>query len=213
MDWKELFIWLVLAVVAVKVSLVLIDYFRKSEERRDAQTGEWDIKWFNNSAPDKVDELAMRLTSAEKNINRAKIEFSENAYGPFWDYIEKAVDDLHVYEKTMHEVSEMLSLVRDAIDNRGAEETPIYIDRNRLVGARNIIDELSAVVRPAQRDFQFSTIFEQRKASRILQEGVTNILQAIDQLENTIVSSTDSVLYSLTEISGKLDSVNDELRS
>ena len=50
-------------------------------------------------------------------------------------------------------------------------------------------ERMQAIVRKAQRNFQFATIYEQRKTNQILVAGFTTLAQALNQMTGQITAS------------------------
>lgn len=58
-------------------------------------------------------------------------------------------------------------------------------------------ERMKAIVRKAQRSFQFATIYEQRKTNQILIAGFTNLAEALDQMAYRITDSIDNLTNSV----------------
>jgi methyl-accepting chemotaxis protein len=64
---------------------------------------------------------------------------------------------------------------------------------------------MQAIVRKAQRDFQFATIYEQRKTNQILVAGFTNLAQALKDMTWQLTASIDDLARSVDGMASTLD--------
>jgi hypothetical protein len=67
------------------------------------------------------------------------------------------------------------------------------------------------IVRKAQSDFQFATIYEQRKTNQLLVAGFTNLAQALDGMGQRIASSIDDLGDRITTMANAVDGMKDAL--
>jgi flagellin-like hook-associated protein FlgL len=65
-------------------------------------------------------------------------------------------------------------------------------------------ERMQAIVRKAQRNFQFAMIYEQRKTNQILVAGFTSLAQALDQMSQSITTAIDSLAKSVDSMSSSL---------
>ena len=147
------------------------------------------------------------LKSAEEYLDQAEFDFSDGAFAPFWDSIEKAAKTLGRFDKGVQEIQENSSRYTDLI--RNYEDVPPQFPL-----ARKSVEKLSvgtataermiAIVRTAQRNFQFATIYEQRKTNQILVAGFTNLAQALDRMTWQITDSIDNLAGSVDSMASTL---------
>lgn len=64
---------------------------------------------------------------------------------------------------------------------------------------------MKAIVQTAQRNFQFATIYEQRKTNQILVAGFTNLAQALDRMTWQITASIDDLAGSVDVMTSTLN--------
>jgi RNA-splicing ligase RtcB len=64
---------------------------------------------------------------------------------------------------------------------------------------------MHGIVRRAQRDFQFSVIYEHRKTNQILVAGFKNLAQAVEEMASRITASIDSLTTSVDKMTSTLD--------
>jgi len=85
----------------------------------------------------------------------------------------------------------------------------------KLTIGTSTAERMKAIVRTAQRNFQFATIYEQRKTNQILVAGFTNLAQALDrmtwQITDSIDSLTDSVGSMASTLNESMNAINSRL--
>jgi hypothetical protein len=116
------------------------------------------------------------VPAAERHLDRAEEEFAEGAFAPFWGEIERATNKLADYQQRIQTIN------RNALEyQRKTAELPRAIARNEppfalptgeLSDARPTTTRLAAIVRKAQKNFQFATIYEQRKTNQNLSRRI-----------------------------------------
>ena len=73
------------------------------------------------------------------------------------------------------------------------------LDIDTLPGATRTADRMHSIVRRAQKDFQFATIYEQRKTNQLLVEGFANLGQALNEMSYRLNASIDALSESLSD--------------
>ena len=151
------------------------------------------------------------VPSSDAHLDRAEKEFADGAFDPFWDEIEQATNKLAAYNDAVRRIS------RNAQDyDRDSAKLPVQMPKfslpeGRLPDARPIAERLSKIVRVAQKNIDFTTVYnqraqinEQRKTNRLLYAGFSTLRDAISSLGSAISSSlrdlSDSVHSSLDDI-------------
>lgn len=153
--------------------------------------------------------IPRHLESAEKHLDQAESDFSDSAFSPFWDSIENAVKNLDAVSQCIKQIKNNYFRYADLIkcQEEGSQKFPIARQSfDKLVVSTTPVERLQAIVRTAQRDFHFSTIYEQRKTNKILTAGFTTLAQALDNMTlqltesiNNLTSSVDSITSTLNE--------------
>jgi hypothetical protein len=144
--------------------------------------------------------LPKHLIAAEQHLDQAEIDFAEGAFAPFWDSIEKTAKTLGCFDEGVHHIKENTSRYTYLI--KKYENTPPDFSLApesvaKLGVATATAERMKAIVWKAQRNFQFATIYEQRKTNKILVAGFTNLAHALDQMTSQIVDSIDSLTCSV----------------
>lgn len=137
------------------------------------------------------------IFDADKHLNKAEVEFSERAFAPFWDEVEHATNKLASYHQAVKEIE------RNAADYaRRSSQLPLTIptfeiSRHSLIDALPVATRLSLIVRKAQKDFHFATIFEQRSTNQLLVAGFGTLASAIGQMQHSIHLALDDLSETL----------------
>jgi len=143
-----------------------------------------------------LNNFATPISEAEHHLTQAEHEFDEGAFAPFWDEIEHAVNRLANYHQSIKRLDyigqkyhEQAALLRgDSI-----QVPPLQIANGRIVDPRPTAKRLATIVRMAQKDFQFATIYEQRKTNKLLYEGFRSLGDAIYSMGSEITSSLQAL--------------------
>ena len=174
---------------------------------------------------DLFESLPNNLGSAEAYLGQAEINFTDRAFVPFWDSIENAATCLAYFDGRIRTINSNLSAYTKLI--KQYEDTPPAFPLApqsvaKLGVGTATAERMKAIVRKAQRDFQFATIYEQRKTNRILVQGFTNLAQALDQMTTQITASigdlassvdvmTSTVNESLSAIHSRMSDIHEDL--
>ena len=148
------------------------------------------------------------LHSAESYLDQAEVEFSNGAFAPFWDCIENAAKTLGNFYEGVDHIKDNLSrygkLVKEYEDT--APSFPLeHQSVSKLGVATTSAQRMQSIVRKAQRDFQFATIYEQRKTNQILVAGFTNLGQALQDMTRELTASIDDLARSIEGMASTFD--------
>lgn len=149
------------------------------------------------------ESMPEHLKLAEEYLNQAEFEFSDGAFAPFWDAIEKTAKTLGRFDEAVRKIKNNASQYTDLIRNYENLPPQFPLARKsveKLSVGTATAERMKEIVRTAQRNFQFATIYEQRKTNQILVAGFTNLAQALDLMTWQI---TDSV----GNLAGSVDSM------
>jgi len=157
--------------------------------------------------------LAQRVSTARVHLDRADFEFKERAFVPFWDEVEKAVNSLGAYHRDVsaveHNATEYARRAAVLTYRGGSRVHRVSVPRfdmpkGGLPDARPVALRLTNVVRRAQRDFQFATIYEQRKTNQLIYAGFGTLASAIDRMQSSIGEALEDLSRSLNTSLGEL---------
>ena len=149
-----------------------------------------------DDALESFESMPSCLLSAEEHLDLAEAAFESGAFAPFWDSVEQAtqmlgkygekirkikthVDEYAAYAKRLEESPPPFSIVPESVTSMSTSNTSS--------------DRLRSIVGKAQRNFQFATIYEQRRTNQLLVAGFKNLAQALDGIGFHIQSSIEDL--------------------
>jgi len=136
------------------------------------------------------------LSRAEALLDQAEVDFSESAFAPFWDSIEGAAKTLGHFDEAVRRLNQK-SVRYGELSAAYLGTPPAFpltsFSVSRLGVSNNTAARMRAVVRSAQRNFQFATIYEQRKTNQILVAGFTSLANALDRMGSQIADSLENL--------------------
>jgi len=155
-----------------------------------------------------LESMPNQLRSAEGYMDQAEDEFADGAFAPFWDCIENAAKALGRFDEGVrqikHNADEYGGLVQRYED--APPSFPLAHESvTNLAVASTSAERMQAIVRRAQRDFEFATIYEQRKTNKILVAGFTNLAQALQEMTWQLSASIDDLARSVDGVASTLD--------
>jgi hypothetical protein len=129
-------------------------------------------------------ELPQLLKKATNALAQARRDFDEHAFDPFWDQIETTVSSLRRFDYLVRDARDLREKHREEKLLPGVSSQALaIIDVPDIVPIAN---ELNEVVAVAQKDFQFTTIYQQRKTNENLVRGFGNLRDALGDLTHRI---------------------------
>lgn len=222
-----------IAAAAYSVAAVLDAYAREERDRaatlaqrqRDAQTrarrqldlGE-SLQRCAADAMNAFEELPTHLIAARDTLDQAEQLFHENAYAPFWSAIEGSTTHLGRFSATLVRLRLYATeYATAAAEYEGAApQFPVQTTSVEYLTAHEVlVARLHQLVRPAQRDFHFASIYEQRKSNTILVAGFSTLASALDsmglRLANEIVELRSGVASMSTSLSAELSGMHSSI--
>lgn len=161
-------------------------------------------------------ELLNTVPIAEKALDKAEEEFNGGFYAPFWDQIEISTNQLALYNQYLKGINHFMEIFRESvkkIDEQYKGKLELCVLPGKLPDPREVSNRLSKIVRIAQRNFEFSTIYEQRKTNQLLYEGFRNLGDAIYSIGDRITNSLNELSYSLdSSLNDIISSTNENSR-
>ena len=134
-------------------------------------------------------EAIRNAWDADAALDQAEVEFADGAFAPFWDEIEAAANCLARVDEAVREIASVSEHYWDHTAKLDEPPPPLMIDPSSLPDIEGIAERLQSVVCPAQRDFQFATIFEQRKTNQLLVNGFGTLAWAIAEISDRLSRS------------------------
>lgn len=160
-------------------------------------------------------QFAGRMEDARDRIYYAEREFAANAYGPFWDEIERAVGAFAYAD-------EALRAMRETSDDyygllRGRRHNFPALDVKDLSSNSCDAWSLKEVVRRAQSDINFALIWEHRRTRDVLVEGFKTLGESIDSvadsLEWRLKRVMDAVGDGFRDVSQRVDDLHETVKT
>jgi hypothetical protein len=132
-------------------------------------------------------------------LDEAERDFTERAFSPFWDRVERVVVSADAFRKTVTVIEELAERDRRLVaEYRGliGSEPTTAIKKYRLsaslCGRGSLPDpadelaRLKTIIRAAQCDIDFAMILESRKTRRAIEESAHEVGARIDLLRSSI---------------------------
>lgn len=173
------------------------------------QQGYWnEMSRLCTQSLDLFESLPRHLSFAEKYLDQAEADFADGAFAPFWDSIESAAKELSHFVNVVHSINHNSSRYTELVNKY--ESTPPQFPLARQSVAKlgvgtTSAERMKAIVRTAQRNFQFATIYEQRKTNQILLAGFTSLANALAQMTMQITARIDDLAGSVDVMTATLN--------
>jgi hypothetical protein len=180
----------------------------KAERSREQQGYHTQMIVLGEESIGLFESMPQHLRSAEKYLDQAEVDFGDGAFAPFWDSIEHAAKALGRFDEGVHHIKDNSSRYTELTRKYESTPPPFPLARQSVVKLRvgtATAERMKAIVRTAQRNFQFATIYEQRKTNKILVAGFTNLAQALEQMTWQITTSIDDLASSVDVMTSTLD--------
>ena len=148
--------------------------------------------------------LKQLVSEASSHLDEAEREFEERTFAPFWDRVEEVANQLAAYhqgvkriERNATKYTRRASRLSDRASRLGVSIPRFDMPEDELPDARPVAARLWQIRRQAQRDFQFSMIYEQRRTNQILYDGFGTLEAAIDRMHSSIDDALGDLAISL----------------
>jgi hypothetical protein len=153
------------------------------------------------------ESMPQHLDSAEKWLDRAEVDFADSAFAPFWDSVENATKWLAHFDEGIHHIKDnslrYTELIKKYEDT--SPQFPLARQSVEKLGVGSVTAKrMQSIVRQAQRNFQFATIYEQRKTNQILVAGFTNLANALNEMTWRITDSINNLAGSIDGMASTL---------
>ncbi|MEQ1850527.1 MAG: hypothetical protein ABMA01_02940 [Chthoniobacteraceae bacterium] len=142
--------------------------------------------------------LPQLVQSAEDALDRAEKEYVEGAFVHFWDAVEDAAQNLAKFNAHLQALTSNSKRHRAESTRLTAPSDPFTLGIQRLPDATDTADRLRSVARVAQKNYQFASIYQQRKTNQLLIGGFSSLTQAINDLGSSIESALDQLASSVS---------------
>jgi hypothetical protein len=177
-----------------------------------AQEAERKIEEIRSNSLRIVKELSTELSASLASLAQAREEFSSNAFGPFWDTVEKGALHLARFKVSVDMLSENARKDEEILSHWKHSFPPFPVTRDLIPDATPAVHELQQVVRLGQTNFEFASIWEQRKTREVLIEGFDTLGQAIVELGSAITGSVSKLESRMASELAESRAVQEEVR-
>lgn len=160
------------------------------------------------------ENIPKSLMTAEELLVTADSEFQEGAFSPFWDSVERAMSQLGAVDSSIRLIADRSSQYKALTVSYLGAPPPFPVDPDsarRLGTANDTAAHLQLIVRKAQRNFQFATIYEQRKTNTLLIAGFTNLADAIHGVGAQLEESVNLLGDRIDDLSSSMAEQNERL--
>jgi len=188
----------------------------KRQERLDMQQSCGSkLTLLSNQALEAFEALPRNLLGAEEILDQAEIDLKDGAFSPFWDSVERATTHLASFDSGLRTITTNSKQHRDTasilISAGGTSPSrfPVVLNSTENVRlARASATRLMTLVRQAQRNFHFATIYEQRRTNQILVAGFTQLGEAIALLGERLEISITALSAQMSALTQNVDALH-----
>lgn len=133
--------------------------------------------------------LFQKLNNATRNLGRAESEYSANAYGPFWDAVQDAANDLAFCSRNTKQLSQQAKDYYSLLKGRQHNFPVFPVRSDSMPDVVPVGREFRRIVRMGQTNFQFAHIWEQRATREVLIAGFQTLGDAVNHLSGVVEQS------------------------
>lgn len=164
--------------------------------------------------PSNVTSLKGLLHDAGLFLDQSDQFFTERAFTPFWDSIEAAMGMLRKFNDRVHLINTSAKQYYSFLEGREHTFPSFPVKSSEIPSPDPFVQRLQQTIARAHRDFQFASIYEQRKTTSAVVAGFRSMQEAITYLRNDIVSSItnlqDSLDSGLNTISSEISELKEQ---
>ncbi len=204
------------AIALVACGIVVVRYLTNEQARRAKKAAqqlanERQIRSVCNKSIAAFESIPRDLMTAEELLDVAESDFQDSAFAPFWDSIEQAMRKLGAVDGNIKLIADCSNQYKVLTRSYDGPPPPFPVDPdsvNRLATANGTVWRLKEIVRKAQRNYQFASIYEQRKTNDILIAGFTNLGEAIQGVGSRLEQSMGILGEQLNDLSSSMAVMN-----
>lgn len=141
--------------------------------------------------------LFVALDQGSASLDRATREHRERAYGPFWDAVEEAVSDLGRFQAGVRKIAKAAQDYSQGLRGRQHNFPPFPYLKEDIPAATELLNRLSQVVRRGQTDYEFASIWEQRKTRETIRTGFGSLEAAVRRVGATVATAMQEAQLTL----------------
>ena len=171
---------------------------RAEHERQQAALRE-ELVRLASTTERKLSDAREALAQADRSIAEAEREFAEGAFAPFWDAVEHAANLLARTDQDIRDVVTNHEKYRTRAKLLDGPPSPLALSMDSLPSAVQTADRMQAIVRQAQKNYEFSSIYEQRKTNKLLYAGFSGLGEALSRMSSRLERSVGLLNSSVEE--------------
>ena len=157
-----------------------------------------------HSSQKSVVSLPRILISVQSHLSQASADYAEGVINPFWEQIELAAKQLSEYHDTMLALANSARTYSRQVSTLGVSLPPFPTLKHTIPNPTLEIGQFRKLVREAQKNPHFATIYELRKTNKFLNEGFVNIGNAINGMN-------DAISDAIRELAASVDNSGEEI--
>jgi len=170
----------------------------------------------SNRAVEIFNDLPSDLALGEQAAETAVKDYQNHAYSPFWSQIELGYYYLNLYKSHIEEIQFLghsylrnIERLREFGISEPMPPFPIDLDLDEVSGVlEKAATHLSDMTYEAQREATFAVIWEQRRNTKELQIGFTNLGSAVRDMVATLRESFHNLGNQLSDIAGVVEATS-----
>lgn len=174
--------------------------YQKEEVRayEEAKSLTSSVSYIYESSIGLASELSEHIKEASLWLEDAEGEYEETAFSSFWDSIEDAARHLADYQKKLGKITKNAQEYYHKLSNRKHTFPSFPVTNGTIPDASFVMSEFNRVVRLGQTNFQFASIWEQRKTRAVLIAGFRSLGEAVSSLAYEIQDSMSEFQESIS---------------
>jgi hypothetical protein len=150
-----------------------------------------------------IEEEAARITAqfqrAEDLVGMTRRELQGKAYASFWDHVQGSATLLSTLTSSLRQLGGRLSTYSNTLNGRIHNFPLAPLSTQQLPRVDTIAEELRALVRLGETNFEFAMILEQKKTQMAIMESSASISVAIGELGGGLSRSLDGIRGQLSD--------------
>jgi hypothetical protein len=150
--------------------------------------------------------LPALVYKSQQALDKAEFEFKDGAFAPFWDAVEGAAAMLATFTNQVQMLDKRAEEYRVARLSL-IDPPPVFdLGLQTFPDALRVVERLNGIVRTAQKNFHFASIYESRKTNQLLVAGFTTLAQALNDLGEKLHESLDRFCSTAANAIGEMKS-------
>jgi F0F1-type ATP synthase membrane subunit c/vacuolar-type H+-ATPase subunit K len=149
-------------------------------------------------------KLGRSLESACSFLQRCRLEYEENAYGPFWDAVEKVTESFAIFRRLCDLWSQNAREYYSKLQGRKHNFPDFPVRSDSIPDPLPLLKEFLTVIRSGQTNYGFASIWEQRKTREVLVAGFRTLGEAVENLSSVVQEGLSALQDSFDSATARL---------